>query len=203
MTEIPDMFRARRVWLVARDRISDEQLITGTSDVPIRASSRTAYESLRKLLPEPEDAQRVRSPSRRAEQTAARIYPNSAWEANGHLRPREFGDWERRTWGEVRVEDARRAESFWHDYAGGRAPGGETLEDVSERVELFLTSLANRDSWHSVVAVTHRDVIRAVVCRVLDVRLRQAPRIYIEPLSICRLTLSWNHWQLDALNVRA
>ncbi len=203
MTEIPEIFRPRRVWLITRDRVAEEQTICGLSDVPIRASSRTSYENIRKLLPEPELTVRYRSPVRRAEQTAARIYPHHAWEPSEHLRPRAFGDWERQTWADVRQNDARRAEAFWNDYAAGRAPGGETLDEVAERVDLFLGALANRGGWTDVVAIAHRDVVMATVCRVLDTRLRQASRIVVEPLSICRLSLSWNGWQLDALNVRA
>lgn len=203
MTEIPDLLRARRVWLIARDRVADEQVMNGLTDTPIRASARGAYDDLRRLLPEPEQTVRYQSPTRRAEQTAARIYPHHEWENNEQLGPRGFGDWERKSWGDVRTADPRRAEAFWNDYANSRAPGGESLVDVSDRVELFLTSLANRSGWHNVVAVTHPDVIRAVVCRVLDVRLKQAIRIHVEPLSLCRLSLSWEAWQLDSLNVRA
>ena len=80
----------RRVWLVAHDHLHDEYLIAGTQQVAIRPSPRTLYEKVRLVTPEAESALLLASPTRRAQQTAARLIPNAIWESLETLSPQRF-----------------------------------------------------------------------------------------------------------------
>lgn len=202
MADNSDPLRSRRVYLISEDRLTGpDDLIAGRSDdVGIRASARAAYERLRDALPDATASLCLRSPVRRAEQTANRIAAEVDWEVAEPLAPREFGSWTGRPWSDVRTTDPGRTEAFWNDYARGRAPGGESLGDVSERADLMLTELGNRARWDHAIVVTHPDVIRAVVLHVLEAPLKMATRVHVEPLSVTRLSHGWMGWTLDSLN---
>lgn len=202
MGESTDPLRARRVYFVCEDRLTGaDDIIAGHSDdVTIRASARAAYERMRDALPAPDASLCLRSPVRRAEQTASRIAAEIEWETADALLPRDYGAWTAKTWADVRSTDPGRTEAFWNDYARGKAPGGESLKDVAERAELMLTELGNRPRWDHAIVVTHPDVIRAIVLHVLEAPLKTATRLHVEPLSLTRLSHGWMGWTLDALN---
>lgn len=197
-----DLLGTRHLYLVCRDRIADDNVVPGRSDIAIRPSTRSTYERLRRLLPEPEGALLMSSPLRRCHQTGARLFANLQWEESEHLLPRAFGTWEGKTWAQIRQEDPIRAESFWSDFANSRPPGGESLRDVAERVDIFVTGLLNREGWSQAILLTHPDIIRIAASFVLETPLKNALRVVAEPLSVTHLSHSWMGWQLESLNVR-
>jgi broad specificity phosphatase PhoE len=205
MSDLSQALQNRTVWLICRDQPAEDDLLLGDSDTAIRPASRTLYEKLRKGIPEPDTStmQFWVSPARRAQQTASRLIPEVRWQAGEHVGPRLWGAWQGLTWPEVRSRDALRAEAFWSDFGAARPPDGESLHDVMERWNLFATALSNQHDWRTVLVVTHPDVIRAAVCHILDVRLANAGRINVSPLSLTRVSVSFLGWRLDDLNVRA
>lgn len=202
MADLTDPLRTRRVYLISEDRLAGEDgLIAGRSDdIGIRASARAAYERMRDALPPADESLCLRSPVRRAQQTANRIAAEVEWEESEALLPRDYGSWTGETWEKVRTTDPGRTEAFWNDYARGRAPGGESLHDVYERAGLMLTELGNRARWDHAIVVTHPDVIRAIVLHVLEAPLKTATRVHVEPVSMTRLSHGWMGWTLDSLN---
>lgn len=191
----------RRVWLVAHDHLHDEYLIAGTQQVAIRPSPRTLYEKVRMMSPEAESALLLASPTRRAQQTAARLIPNAIWESLETLSPQRFGEWEGRTWQDVREQDPARGEAYWNEYSRERAPGGESLQEVSERLEHFLSGLLNRPRWDRCVIVTHPEIVRVLICQILEIRLQQSLKLSIEPLSTTAISHSLLGWQVDGVNL--
>lgn len=202
MTEIADALTARKLWIVVRDQPSEEGILLGNLDVAIRPSSRQVYERLRRLLPQPTATAFHASPSRRAQQTASRLYPEVPWTRTESLGPRRYGTWEGLTWQEIRARDAVRAESFWRDSGSPRPPEGESMDDVAERWNGFSTGLVNQADWNQAVLVTHPELARAAICAVLDLRLEHSTRIHIEPLTLVGLSWSFLGWRLDELHTR-
>ncbi len=204
MTDLSQALQNRTVWLICRDQPAEDDILLGDADTAIRPASRTVYEKLRRSMPEPDTAnmQFWTSPARRAQQTASRLIPEVRWQTSEQVGPRLWGAWQGLNWPQVRSQDALRAESFWSDFGATRPPEGESLQDVMERWTLFATSLSHQHDWRTVLVVTHPDVIRAAVCQILDVRLTNAGRIHISPLSLTRASISFLGWRLDDLNVR-
>jgi broad specificity phosphatase PhoE len=202
MTEITDALTARRVWIVVRDQPSEDGILLGNMDVAIRPSSRQVYERLRRLLPESTGTVFHASPSRRAQQTASRLYPEVQWSRADSLGPRLYGAWQGLTWQEVRRRDAVRAESFWRDSGSPRPPDGESMDDIAERWSGFSTGLVNQTDWSQAVLMTHPEVARAAICSVLDLKLAHATRIHIEPLTVVGFSWSFLGWRLDELHTR-
>jgi len=205
MSDLSQALQNRTVWLICRDQPADDDILLGAAETAIRPASRTQYERLRRGMPEPDTAtmQFWTSPARRAQQTASRLIPEVRWQSGEHVGPRLWGAWQGLTWPEVRSRDALRAEAFWSDFGAARPPDGESLQDVMERWTLFATALGHQPDWRTVLVVTHPDVIRVAVCQILDVRLSNAGRIHIAPLSMTRASVSFLGWRLDDLNVRA
>lgn len=201
MADLQDAFRSRDLYLVCNDRVAEDGLIGGRSDVGIRPSSRSRYERLRKELTHEAEVEWFRDTSRRSQQTSARILAEAPWQDTEQLMPRAMGAWEGLTWEQVRARDAVRAESFWTRFEESRAPGeSETLQAVRDRVDAFLTGMGHRTSWSRAVAVAPAEVIAVAACWALGVELRTTLRFTVEPLSVTRLTHSWIGWQLGCLN---
>ena len=65
----------------------------------------------------------------------------------------DYGDWEGRTYDEVRAEDAKRRETWEAAPDTTHCPGGESGNEVAARVERFLTDLLEEQrSWHAKTA---------------------------------------------------
>lgn len=196
-----DPLNTRRIVLVARDRPMDERVIAGRSDLTIRSGSRQTYERLRERLPAPERARRLVSPARRAQQTAARLVPELPFDVEERLGPRGMGAWEGRTWDDVRREDPRRCETFWSEFGTARAPGGESIGELRNRVTELLTSLTSESDHADTILVTHPNVIRLAVCVVLDLPASSAMTLAVDALGVTRLTHSLLGWRLESHNV--
>lgn len=201
MSDAPQALQSRHVWWIARDRIGDEQQIAGSTDVAIRPSPRPAYDTIRELLPVSTGLVHAVSPARRAQQTAARLLPNVVWDADELLGPRRFGAWDGLTWADIRADDPKRCENYWTDNALPRPPGdAESMRDVAERVDAWLTSALHRPGWRHIVVVTHAELIRAALCNVVEIPMKNALRVAVDPLSVTHLSHSWMGWQVHAVN---
>ncbi|RWF72187.1 MAG: histidine phosphatase family protein [Mesorhizobium sp.] len=94
----------------------------------------------------------------------------------------DFGAWSGKTFEELnqdadwRVWNSRRQQA--------RTPGGETMLDVQQRVTSLMQQLRKRYQNQSVALVSHADVIKAAVCKVLGLPLGDCFRFDIDPASI-------------------
>jgi probable phosphoglycerate mutase len=102
----------------------------------------------------------------RAHQTASIISVklDMAWVSDVDLRERDFGCAQGRPFGDLGPE--------WSGVDGGRVvdaqarpPGGESLHELSQRVDRFFTRLAQRQDRGDVLVVTHGGVIRMALAK--------------------------------------
>ncbi len=100
----------------------------------------------------------------------------------------DFGAWEGLTAGQVDDAAPGRFER-WHADPSERAPGGESLHDVGDRVSDLLLELARENHGHAVVVVSHVMAIRAAVGRLVDLPSTRwgALRVPAASLTIVRL----------------
>lgn len=94
----------------------------------------------------------------------------------------DFGAWSGKTFEELNQDaewltwNSRRQQA--------RTPGGETMLDVQQRVTSLMQQLRKRHQNQSVALVSHADVIKAAVCKVLGMPLGDCFRFDIDPASI-------------------
>lgn len=133
------------------------------------------------------------SPVQRSKETAEAIAADRADLAVETVEPLneiDFGDWSGAAF------DDLEADPRWHEWnserASGTTPGGETMIAAQHRAWTHITQAAEANPERTILMVSHCDIIRAVVARVLDLSLNAVHRFDVEPASITRLLVgSW------------
>lgn len=82
-------------------------------------------------------------------------------------------------------------EPLWRDWNRARAvarpPGGESMGEAADRIERHMEQLARARPGARIALVTHADMIRALVARVLGLSLDHMLRFDIDPASVSRI----------------
>lgn len=110
----------------------------------------------------------------------------------------DLGDWTGK-----RIADLEGTPDFvrWNQQRDtATPPGGEAMPAVADRVEAFASAAAARHEGETILLVSHADVIRALVCRVLASPFPNFWRIEIGPASISRMLFGAWGGKLLSLN---
>ena len=109
------------------------------------------------------------SPLKRALMTAEPIARRIGLEVSPleGINDMDFGVWEGRSVDEVREQDKELFDIWRKDPDRVRIPGGETLEEVRDRVAATVDDLAARHDDGTVLLVTHRVVCKVLLCHLL------------------------------------
>lgn len=135
------------------------------------------------------------SPQPRAQETAAPIAARCGLDVlpAPALDEIDVGDWTGRRFADL-ADDPR-----WRDWntrrAEGVAPGGEAMRAVQDRVLGWAMGLTG-----TVVAVSHADVIKALLAAVLDLSLDAHWRFEIAPASVSAIRIAAGQARLLFLN---
>lgn len=110
----------------------------------------------------------------------------------------EFGAWTGKTFDELNEL------SDWHDFnrfrSGTRAPGGESMLDVQQRMVGALENLRGRHPSQMVAIVSHGDPLRALLAYYMGIPLDLFQRIEIAPASVSVLELDGEAARVRRLN---
>ncbi|MER8704047.1 histidine phosphatase family protein [Mesorhizobium sp. M0323] len=102
----------------------------------------------------------------------------------------DFGTWSGKTFEELNQDADWRV---WNDQRQqARTPSGETMLDVQQRVVSLIEQVRGTYQNQGVALVSHADVIKAAVCKVLGLSLGNCFRFDIDPASIT--TVVWGDW---------
>lgn len=125
----------------------------------------------------------VTSPLERASHTAAVVAEalGTIAAVDERLIELDYGDWDRRSHHEVSAADW----SAWRDDPSFAPPGGESLQEVHERVVSFADEWLRRDT--PVVAVSHVSPIKAAFAWALGVDHRVSFRTFLDLASFTRV----------------
>ncbi len=159
--------------------------LQGQEDTPLndrgRGQARRNGTVLAETLSNPDDFDYVASPLNRTCETmeiirAALGLPVASYRTDGILKEINFGDWQGRTWDQLRdanpQEIATRFDDPWSTIAPG--VGGESFKMLSERALSWLKTVE-----HDTVAVTHGGIIRCVIGHIEQIPEPKIPRIDI------------------------
>lgn len=95
---------------------------------------------------------------------------------DARLREQSMGAWEGRTWAEITAAEPAAVTAYWDDYHAARPTRGESFADMAARAAAWWDEMQRAHRGQRVVVVTHVGVIRALLCRWLDVPGSQALR---------------------------
>lgn len=143
------------------------------------------------------------SPLERARETAEAIAAVSGLEVE--LAPGfneiDVGEWTGRGFDELQADER------WHSWnserEAGCPPGGEPMRKVQARALGQIEGWLGAHPGESVVAVSHSDVIKAIVCGVLGLSLDRYHAFEIAPASVTSLVLWPSGGKILALNETA
>lgn len=103
----------------------------------------------------------------------------------------DFGDWTGAAFTDL---DGQRRWDEWNRHRSiARAPGGESMAEAAERIERHVHQLAQARAGARIAFVTHADMIRALVARVLGLSLDNLLRFEIDPASVSRIEAGPGH----------
>jgi len=159
----------------------DNRYVSRT-DIGINETGREQARTLARRAREESPALVLSSPLERALLTAgpAAEACGVELETDDRLRELDFGDWEGKTFDEIRSEDPGRAERFLESAEHG-FPGGEPLEEGAARILVVFEDLCLSHPGETVLVVAHNTLLRLGLCAMLGVPLgdyrRRFPRV--------------------------
>ena len=202
----------RRRLLLVRHGVTDwnrEGRFQGYQDPQLSTDGLSEARLLAQRLagtPDERPARIVTSPLLRAAQTAAAIaaaMPGHpvAVEADTRLIELGQGEWEGRTHAELEVNDAQRYAAWRHSSPRRPPPGGESLEDASERVGSALAEFLEGDvgAWPTCL-VAHGGSLRIAARRLLGLDLETAWHVELDNASLSVLDWDADGWRLVCWN---
>ncbi|AMJ61182.1 histidine phosphatase family protein [Bosea sp. PAMC 26642] len=175
-----------------------EGRLQGGQDIPLndlgRRQAVEAAHRLRELVPDFAALDFIGSPMLRARDTmdilrAELGLPAGGYRLDERLRELTFGDWEGRTWREMRKTDRELASARERDKWGFVPPNGESYRMLAERIRPVLTELTAET-----VIVSHGGVARAVLALVGAVSPQKAALVEIWQGKILVVTGNRAEW---------
>ena len=184
------------------ERSVPEQHLGQRIDVSINDAGRRQAQALARRLAPVHFDRVITSPLFRARETAEVLAPAARLEADPRLREMDYGSWEGRTYKQIDEADAvfRREWELAPDRLP--CPGGESGNDVAERVGAFLEDLLEEHKrWHAkasfraassgmgrvavaperpILAVGHSSTNRILMCVALGVGLRDYRKRFVQ-----------------------
>jgi alpha-ribazole phosphatase len=197
-----------RIWLI-RHAIVDENaraILYGIMDVPLCETSlleqTPMYRALAARLPRPA-AWKI-TPLSRTRRTAEAIfaagYPRTEPEIEPDLIEQSLGEWQGLPHADLPARLTLPKHAFWPLAGNERPPGGETMDDVIERVGASLERIAEQHADEDVVIVSHGGAIRAAVAYCLRIGPDNALHLAVQNLSLTRLERNPEGWRVTCVN---
>ena len=121
-------------------------------------------------------------------------------EIDPRLREMVFGDWDGRTWKELRAADGPFLEEWMKSWWHRPAPGGEGFADVARRASQWLDELLESSTGQTVVAVGHGGSIRTALCHILELPLERAFHLRLDHGRVTGLATTWRGVEVEFMN---
>lgn len=159
----------------------------GQSDIGLAASFVTEAEQIKKALNFPYGTL-YSSPLQRCLRLAERLSTDDDVQTDERLKEVSFGAWELQPWKDIPKETLT---PWMENFIDVAPPGGESLNDLSQRVSGFIERLLRRHSSEErILVVTHGGVIRCFWAQILGIPLQNIFRFNPRYGAISRFRLS-------------
>jgi alpha-ribazole phosphatase len=174
----------------------------GQSDLGLNQRGLAQAKALRDHLAEVNFTDILCSDLRRAVQTAEIIAERHDIEVipDPVLREMDFGEWEGLTYEEIEKGFPRELADWREDIRNHPPPGGETLDDFTERVRLPLDDILGGCMQDKVLIVSHGGVLQVMCCLALGLPPSRYWQFRIELASVSAMSFYPQGAVLNRLN---
>lgn len=117
------------------------------------------------------------------------------------LDEQHVGEWEGRSYLEIKKAEPELYKAWTADPIRNRAPGGESIQDLFERVQRDMLKLTEQYSGKRIALVTHAGVIRAAIMAALGMPLDNFWRITVPTGSASKIDYSSNFATLQYMSL--
>ena len=124
---------------------------------------------------------------------------NTTIQLRQELREISLGSWEGKNWKEIEEIAPDGREDFYRDWYGYKGHGGESFQDVYDRVNLELDSIVSSHPGQTVLIVSHGGPIRLIVQRILNCPAERMAAD-VENCSITQLRFANEQYHLVRMN---
>ncbi len=118
------------------------------------------------------------------------------------LDEQNVGEWEGRSYLEIKKENPDLYKSWCQDPIRNAAPGGESLLQVYERVNADIAKVIASYAGKKIVLVTHAGVIRSAIIHALQMPIDNFWRIAVPTGSISKIDYSNNFATMQYMSMR-
>lgn len=175
-----------RLFLVRHGKIEGEDgLYFGYSNVPLSHEGIKQAEKLKSRLSSEKLAAIYSSDLDRAQKTAEIISSphNLKVSLKPELRELNFGLLEGKSFDKIHRLYPRESR-IWFASPDLAAPGGESLKDLAKRLKSFLSIVNKSRPEDSILLVSHKGALRALICLLIGLKLQDYWKISLDPASL-------------------
>jgi probable phosphoglycerate mutase len=189
--------------LLVRHALNDwvgDRLAGWTPEVHLNDKGRAQAEALAERLAKESIAAVYSSPLERAVETAEIVAAPHRLEVHireglGEVR---YGEWTGQSLKDLAKEEAWRVVQFYP--SGARFPGGEAIREMQARAVAELDAIVAAHPGQTVLAVSHADVLKAVLAHYTGMHLDLFQRLVVSPASLSVVAFTPMGPRLIALN---
>lgn len=177
---------------------TEKGYFAGWTDIPLSERGRKRINRVRELLKGVEFERVSVSFLVRAQETARLLAPSGRWEVREEIKELFFGEWEGKCWEDLEKEFPQEVEQWRESPFLFAPPGGESVQDVLERVIPFWEELI-RGPEEKVLVVTHGGVIRSIFAYLLQVDLSATSCFLFDPGVLVKIRGNHSFCQVIAI----
>ncbi|MEN8122156.1 MAG: alpha-ribazole phosphatase [Bacteroidota bacterium] len=159
--------------LIRHTKVAIEKGICyGQSDIKLANSFEIEKRALQTKIKPKEFDIIYSSPLTRCKTLADALFQNKDIIYDDRLMELNFGDWEGKHWDDI--SKTYQAKIFFKDYVQTACPGGESYQDLINRVSSFYDEIKLKHSGKHVAIICHGGSIRAFICAIEGISPQQA-----------------------------
>jgi phosphoserine phosphatase len=164
-----------------------QEIFRGRADVELNSTGKKQAELLAQYLKNIKLDAVYTSPLERALRTAQivtgqqhRLQPEPMMELNDF----DFGEWQAMSKADVKEKYPDILDRWQKDPQRARIPGGESLNDVKKRVQKAVKDIVSRHEEGSVLIVSHRIILKAIILNLLGLDLSHFNNIRVDNVGV-------------------
>lgn len=165
------------------------QRFQGQSDIPLNATGRAQAQEIGRRLAKEEIDAIYASDLSRAWDTASVIANLHGIEPTPEpaLREGSFGQWEGLTYNEIQQRDPEAVQAWHEDLSTFTPPGGETIQQLSERAVAAYQQIESKHQDQTVLLVAHGGSLQMLICSLLGLSAKSFWQFNLDHCSLSKI----------------